>query len=73
MTNKGLILNNLFCSIPEALKMTGISRTFLYERLADGSIRAVKAGAKTLIDVQSLTAWAASLPTATFKPVGRKV
>lgn len=53
--------------------MTGISRTFLYERLADGSIRAVKAGAKTLIDVQSLTAWAASLPTATFKPVGRKV
>jgi excisionase family DNA binding protein len=61
-------METILCSISDALVIAGVSRSFLYERLGDGSIRAVKAGRKTLVDVSSLTEWAASLPSATFKP-----
>jgi excisionase family DNA binding protein len=57
----------LLFTIPEALAHTGIGRSFLYERLADGSIRSVKAGRRRLVDVASLTAWAASLPESQLK------
>lgn len=57
----------LLLTIPEACKRTGIGRSFLYERLADGSIRSVKAGRKRLIVVASLEAWAASLPESPLK------
>jgi excisionase family DNA binding protein len=52
----------ILCSVPAALARTGIGRSFLYERLADGSIRSVKAGRRRLVDVASLTTWANSLP-----------
>jgi excisionase family DNA binding protein len=52
----------LLCTIPEAQARTGLGRSFIYERLADGSIRSVKAGRRRLIDVASLTSWATSLP-----------
>jgi excisionase family DNA binding protein len=55
------------CSITDALARTGIGRSFLYERLADGSIRSVKAGRRRLVDVASLKAWAASLPEMQLK------
>ena len=55
------------CSIPDALVRTGIGRSFLYERLADGSIRSVKAGRRRLVDVASLDQWAASLPESQLK------
>jgi excisionase family DNA binding protein len=58
----------LLCTIPEALSRTGVGRSFLYQRLTDGSIRSVKAGRRRLIDVASLTAWAASLPESQLKP-----
>lgn len=57
----------LLCTIPEALALTGIGRSFLYERFADGSIRSVKAGKRRLVDVASLKAWAASLPESPLK------
>ena len=60
-------MDKLLVSIPEAIRVSGLSRSALYERLSERSIRAVKAGRKTLIDVVSLTAWAASVPSATFK------
>jgi excisionase family DNA binding protein len=62
----------LLCSIPQALALTGIGRSFLYERLADGSIRSVKAGKRPLVDVASLTAWAASLPESQLKQVSKQ-
>lgn len=62
-------MEKLLCTIPEATVLAGVSRSFLYSLLSDGSIRAVKAGRKTLVDVSSLTTWAASLPLATFKPL----
>lgn len=57
----------LLLTIPEACKQTGIGRSFLYERLADKSIRSVKAGKRRLVDAASLAAWAASLPTSPLK------
>lgn len=55
-------METLLISIPEACMRTGIGRSFLYERLAEGSIRSVKAGRRRLIDAASLQVWAASLP-----------
>ena len=60
-------MDTLLISIPEACARTGIGRSFLYERLADGSIRSVKAGRRRLVDAASLHAWAASLPQAQLK------
>ena len=62
-----MAISALLCTIPEALARTGIGRSFLYERLADGSIRSVKAGKRRLVDVASLTAWAESLPASPLK------
>jgi excisionase family DNA binding protein len=57
----------ILISIPLAVSRTHLSRSFIYERLADGSIRSVKAGRRRLIDVASLKQWAASLPEAQLK------
>ena len=61
------IQERLLCSIPDAIVRTGLGRSFLYERLADGSIRSVKAGRRRLVDVASLNAWVASLPEQALK------
>jgi excisionase family DNA binding protein len=57
----------LLLTIPQALTLTGIGRSYLYERLAEGSIKSVKAGRRRLIDASSLQQWANSLPTAPLK------
>jgi excisionase family DNA binding protein len=44
------------CSIKEACEATALGRSFLYELIADGKIRRIKLGKKTLIDVPSLLA-----------------
>jgi excisionase family DNA binding protein len=61
------VSNSILISIPEACARTGVGRSFLYERLADGSIRSVKAGRRRLVDAASLQAWAASLPQSQLK------
>jgi hypothetical protein len=55
--------------IPEAVRLSGLSRSELYRRLASGHVRAVKSGARTLILVDSLRAHLASLPLAIFRPL----
>lgn len=45
----------------------GVGRTRCYQLIGAGTIRAVKAGARTLICVESAMRWAASLP-----PVGAR-
>lgn len=49
-------------SVNEALVRYGIGRTKLYELLGDGSLKAKKLGAKTLIDVASADVFFKSLP-----------
>jgi len=50
-----------------AARAAGISRSYLYLRLAAGDIRAVKCGARTLVLADSLRAFVASLPAAEFR------
>lgn len=54
--------------IPEAQRISGMSRTGIYRELGEGRLRAVKMGARTLVLVESLRAYVASLPAAEFGP-----
>ena len=49
--------------IPGAVAYTGSSRSSLYEALKRGQIEARKCGRRTLVSVESLDAYLASLPT----------
>ena len=49
-------------TIPDAVKMSGMSRTSIYEALKRGDITARKAGRRTLISFADLQAYLASLP-----------
>ncbi len=50
-------------TIPEAVKLSGLSRTSIYEALKRQDITARKAGRRTLISFADLEAYLASLPT----------
>ena len=47
--------------IPTACRMSGLSRSFLYEVLAAGHVRSVRAGRRRLVLVDSLRLWLQSL------------
>jgi excisionase family DNA binding protein len=42
------------CTVEQARQATGLSRTFIYERIADGKLRSVTVGRRRLINVASL-------------------
>jgi excisionase family DNA binding protein len=50
-------------TIPEAVKLSGMSRTAIYDALKRQAITAKKAGRRTLISFSDLEAYLASLPT----------
>jgi excisionase family DNA binding protein len=54
-------------TIADAVKVSGIGRTSLYELIAAGKIEARKAGNRTLIPADSLRAYIASLPHAAIR------
>ena len=54
-------------SIENTSRLTGWSRSEIYRRLAAGDIRAVKSGNRTLIVMDSVREYLASLPVATFR------
>ncbi len=54
------------------IELTGMSRTGTYNALAQGWLRAIKQGAKTLIDVDHGLEWLRSQPEATFRPPAQK-
>jgi hypothetical protein len=60
-------METLAASITDASRISGLSRSEIYRRLAAGDIRAVKSGARTLILMDSLRTHLASLPPATFR------
>ena len=55
-------MNPISLTIPEAVKLSGVSRTGLYEALKRGRLTAVKCGKRTLIPYASLSSYLASLP-----------
>ena len=56
-----------FARIPIAVARFGISRTRLYREAAAGSIRLVKLGNATLVDIESLRAFMSGLPAAPLR------
>jgi hypothetical protein len=58
----------ILCTIPQAAAMIGRGISFVYEALGDGRMEARKSDGRTLVVVESLRAYAASLPVAKIKP-----
>ena len=54
--------------IPEACRRYGLSRSRLYVLAGEGSIRFVKVGNATLVDLGSVRAYLASCPAAEIRP-----
>ena len=55
------------CTITKTGKITGESRSQIYNLIGDGTYEAVKAGSRTLILYQSIKRRFASLPRANIK------
>ena len=52
--------------LPRAPQVFGLSRSGLYRLAAEGRIKMVKMGARTLVDAASVRAFLAGLPAADF-------
>jgi excisionase family DNA binding protein len=50
-------------TIEEAVRLSSLGRSFIYERLSDGSIHSVKARKRRLILYASFKEWLTSLPS----------
>lgn len=60
-------VNNVIAhTVADAVKVSGLGRTTLYELIGAGKIEARKAGGRTLIPAESLRSYIANLPPATI-------
>ena len=57
----------LACTVKEACRRTGLGHTRIYQAIQTGELRAMKCGQRTLIEMDGIRRWIASLPT-----VGRR-
>ncbi|HME26312.1 MAG TPA: hypothetical protein VKI44_34135 [Acetobacteraceae bacterium] len=57
----------LTVTIPDAVRLSGLSRSEIYRRLSAGDIQARKSGCRTLIVWASLKAHVEALPPAEFR------
>ena len=57
----------LAVTIPGATKMTGLSRSRIYELIGAGTLEARKAGRRTLVMTDGLRAYLSTLPAATIR------
>jgi excisionase family DNA binding protein len=55
-----------FATISRACDITGLGRSTIYKLAGNGTLRLVKAGGRTLLDVEHCLAWMATLPLATI-------
>ena len=51
-------------SIPEAVQITGVGRSRLYQEIESGRLRSVKVGRRTLIPANAIDEWLAALSLA---------
>jgi hypothetical protein len=63
----GTGIQPLTVTIPDAVRLSGLSRSELYRQLSAGHIRARKSGSRTLILWASLKAHVEALPEAEFR------
>jgi hypothetical protein len=61
-----------FCTIEHWLAMSGMGRRATYDAMGRGDLPAVKAGTRTLINVERGLAWLNSLPPAQIRPQKRQ-
>jgi hypothetical protein len=66
-------LEPLLCSVEAGMAIISRSERFIYDAIARGKIRAVKSDRRTLLVVQSLKDYAASLPPAKGSIINRRV
>lgn len=57
-----------FAPLPHWCALSGMSRTATYNALGRGDLKAIKIGARTLLDVDAGLAWLRSLPAAQIRP-----
>jgi excisionase family DNA binding protein len=62
------VSTTLLCSIPSAARQIGLSRSRVYELLAEGRVRAVKDGRRRLVVVASLHEFVQTLCDAANDP-----
>jgi excisionase family DNA binding protein len=58
-----------YTSINTACDILGFGRSKLYELAGEGSIRIVKVGGRSLVDIEAALAWMATLPVASIAPL----
>jgi hypothetical protein len=58
----------ILCSIPQGCQMLSIGTQGMYDLIGAGLVKAVKRGTRTLLVVESLKAYAKTLPRATVAP-----
>lgn len=49
-------------SVAEAVEASGVGRSFLYEQIKSGRLKARKLGRRTLILAEDMQSWLAALP-----------
>lgn len=67
------IAPTLAVTLKDALRISGLSRSEMYRRLASGEIAARKLGRSTLIEMATLERFIAGLPRAEFHSAAAKV
>lgn len=55
-------MQKISCTIPEAIQVSGLGRSFIYQLFADGKLTPRKAGKRTLILVAELENYLKNLP-----------
>ena len=56
-----------YAVMKEAVQISGMSKSAIYEKLGDKAFRAIKVNSRTLIDVQSMLDWMSKLPEAKIR------
>jgi hypothetical protein len=65
--SRGAIIEPLALPILAAVAATGLSRSAIYREAGQGRIKLLKLGRTTLVDMTSIRAFLASLPTANIR------
>ncbi len=60
----GQIVAKKALSIPEAVEVTGVSRSTLYREIRDKRLKAIKVGRRTLVGREAIDEWLAAMPAA---------
>lgn len=60
-----------YAPIPRASEITGLGRSTLYKLAGEGKIKLIKAGGRSLVDIEHALAWMQTLPTAQIAPSNR--